>query len=258
MCVAPSLICARTIARATSGPRASLGPNLIPVVAYSFTPEGELRVTATLTLDELQAIVDEAHKNRVRVMAHDYGGQGLADSIVAGVDSIEHGQGLTQELANMMVQKGLFYDPTIVRYTLASIEASDREKTGGKYSIVPIFEKNVRMAIATRGLKVVFGTGVDGAMFTRMARRVVSSKRWSSTGMTPTRALQAATSLGAENIGWEDRVGAIEKGKFADLVAVSGDPLTDITGTRAGKVVMKGGRVFLNQMTAGVSSSSQQ
>ena len=75
--------------------------------------------------------------------------------------------------------------------------------------------------------------------------------------MTPTRALQAATSLGAENIGWEDRVGTIAKDKFADLVAVSGDPLTDITELQRVKFVMKGGRVFLNQMTAGVSSSSQ-
>jgi hypothetical protein len=135
-----------------------------PSGGYSFTPEGELQVTATLTLEELQAIVDEAHKNRLRVMVHTFGGQGLTDSIAAGVDTIEHAQGLTQELANMMVQKGIYYDPTIVRYTLASIETGDREKTGGKYSIVPIFEKNVRMAIATKGLKVVFGTGVDGAI----------------------------------------------------------------------------------------------
>jgi imidazolonepropionase-like amidohydrolase len=228
-----------------------------PSGGYSFTPEGELKVTATLTLEELQAIVDEAHKNRLRVMVHTFGGQGLTDSIRAGVDTIEHAQGLTQELANMMVQKGIYYDPTIVRYTLASIEASDREKTGGKYSIIPIFEKNVRMAIATKGLKVVFGTGVDGAMYPygSQGREFEALVKY---GMTPTRALQAATSLGAENMGWEDRVGAIEKGKFADLVAVSGDPLTDITELQRVKFVMKGGHVFLNQVTAGLSSSSQQ
>jgi imidazolonepropionase-like amidohydrolase len=229
---------------------------IYPSGGYSFTPEGVLQVTASLTLQELQAIVDEAHKNRVRVMAHDFGGQGLTDSIVAGVDTIEHGQGLTQELANMMVQKGLYYDPTIVRYTLASIEAADREKTGGKYSIVPIFEKNVRMAIATKGLKVVFGTGVDGAMYPygSQGREFEALVKY---GMTPTRALQAATSLGAENMGWEDRVGAIEKGKFADLVAVAGDPLTDITELQRVKFVMKGGQVFLNQIAVGTSSSSQ-
>jgi imidazolonepropionase-like amidohydrolase len=229
---------------------------IYPSGGYSFTPEGELKVTATLTLEELQAIVDEAHKNRSRVMAHDFGGQGLTDSIIAGVDTIEHGQGLTQELVNMMVQKGLYYDPTIVRYTLASIDAADREKTGGKYSIVPIFEKNVRMAIATKGLKVVLGTGVDGTMYPygSQGREFEALVKY---GMTPTRALQAATSLGAENMGWEDRVGTIEKGKFADLVAVSADPLTDITELQRVKFVMKGGRVFLNQLTAGTSSSSQ-
>lgn len=229
---------------------------IYPSGAYSFTPAGELTVAATLTLDELQAIVDEAHQNRLRVMAHTFGGQGLKDAITAGVDTIEHGQGLTQELANMMVQKGLYYDPSIIRYTLASIEAADREKTGGKYSIISIFEKNVRMAIATKGLKVILGTGVDGAMYPygSQGREFEALVKY---GMTPTRALQAATSLGAENMGWEDRVGAVEKGKFADLVAVSGDPLTDITELQRVKFVMKGGQVFLNQMTAGTSIPSQ-
>ena len=228
-----------------------------PTGAYSFTPDGELKVAATLTLEELQAIVDEAHKNHVRVMAHDYGGDGLRDSIIAGVDTIEHGQGLTQELANMMVQKGLFYDPTIVRYTLASIDASDRQKTGGKYSIIPIFEKNVRAAIATKGLKVVFGTGVDGEFYPygSQGREFEALVKY---GMTPVRALQAATSLGAENMGWEDRVGAIEKGKFADIVAVSGDPLQDITELQRVKFVMKGGKVLKNQITVGGMSTSRQ
>ena len=228
-----------------------------PTGAYSFTPEGELKVQATLTLEELQAIVDEAHKNHVKVMAHDYGGDGLRDSIIAGVDTIEHGQGLTQELANMMVQKGLFYDPTIVRYTLASIEASDRQKTGGKYSIIPIFEKNVRAAIATKGLKVVFGTGVDGTFYPygSQGREFEALVKY---GMTPTRAIQAATSLGAENMGWEDRVGVVEKGKFADLVAVSGDPLQDITELQRVKFVMKGGKVLKNQITVAGTSTSRQ
>ncbi len=228
---------------------------IYPTGGYSFTPEGELQFApGSLTLEELQALVDEAHANKVRVMAHAFGGDGLKNSILAGVDTIEHGQGLTQELVNMMVQNGLYYDPTIVRYTLASIDAGDKEKTGGKYSIVPIFEKNVRMAIATKGLKVVFGTGVDGTMYPygSQGREFEALVKY---GMTPARALQAATSLGAENMGWEDRVGTIDKGKFADLVAVSGDPLTDITELQRVKFVMKGGHVFLNQMTAGAMSS---
>ena len=76
--------------------------------------------------------------------------------------------------------------------------------------------------------------------------------------MTPVRALQAATSLGAENMGWEDRVGAIEKGKFADIVAVSGDPLQDITELQRVKFVMKGGKVLKNQITVPGTSTSRQ
>jgi imidazolonepropionase-like amidohydrolase len=77
-------------------------------------------------------------------------------------------------------------------------------------------------------------------------------------GMTPTRAIQAATSLGAENIGWEDRVGVVEKGKFADLVAVSGDPLQDITELQRVKFVMKGGKMLKNQITVAGTSTSRQ
>jgi imidazolonepropionase-like amidohydrolase len=230
---------------------------IYPTSGYTFTPEGEIQFTpGGFTLEELQAIVEEAHAHKVRVMAHAYGGDGLKNSIIAGVDTIEHGQGLSQELVDMMVQKGLYYNPTIVRYTLASIDANDRSKTGGKYSIVPIFEKNVRMAIATKGLKVVFGTGVDGGAYPygSQGREFVALTKY---GMTPTRALQAATSLAAENLGWEDRVGSIEKGKFADLVAVSGDPLSDITELQRIKFVMKGGYVVKNQMSAARLSSSR-
>jgi imidazolonepropionase-like amidohydrolase len=226
---------------------------IFPSGNYSFSPTGELNVSASFTLEELQAIVDESHKNHLRVMAHAYGGQGLADSIAAGVDTIEHGQGLTQELCNMMAQKGLFYDPTIVRYTLASIDEADRKRTDGKYSIVPIFEKNVRSAIATPGLKVVFGTGVDGANYPygSQARDFIALVKY---GMSPTRALQAATWLGAQNIGWEDRIGAIEKGKFADIVAVTKDALADMGVLQRMQFVMKGGKVYKNEITPGKST----
>lgn len=229
---------------------------IFPSGGYSFTASGEVQVETNFALEEQQAMVDEAHKNHVRVMAHVYGGQGLHDAIVAGVDTIEHGQMLTAELVGMMVKKGLFYDPTILRYTLPSIEASDRKKTGGKYSIVPLFEKNVRMAIATNGLKVVFGTGVDGSPY-EYGSQGREFEALVKHGMTPVRALQAATSLGAENLGWEDRIGAVEKGTFADLVAVSGDPLQDITELQRVKFVMKGGRVFRNELTPSASRQAR-
>ena len=105
---------------------------------------------------------------------------------------------------------------------------------------------------------MVFDTGVDGTFYPygSQGREFEALVKY---GMTPARAIQAATSLGAENLGWEDRVGAIEKGKFADIVAVSGDPLQDITELQRVKFVMKGGKVLKNQITvAGMSTSRQQ
>ena len=231
---------------------------IYPGGSYSFAPDGQLQFApGNLTLEELQVIVEEANANNMRVMAHAFGGEGLENAIKAGVHSIEHGQGLTQELANMMVQKGLYYDPTTVRYTLASIVATDKARTDGKYSIVPIFEENLRMAIKTPGLKITAGTGVDGAMYPygSQGREFEALVRY---GMTPVRALQAGTSVAAESLGWEDRVGSIEKGKFADLVAVSGDPLADITELQRVKFVMKGGKVFMNQIAAAGMSTSRE
>ena len=207
----------------------------------------------SLTLEELQALVDEANKNKVRIMAHTLGGDGLRDAIAAGVHSIEHSQGLTQELATMMAQKGLYYNPTIIRYTLTNILEADKKKFNG-HSIVPIFEKAIRMAIATPNLKIPLGTGVDGHWYPygSQGREFEALVHY---GMTPLRALQAGTSLAAEAMGWEDRVGSIEKGKFADVVAVTGDPLKDITELQRVKFVMKGGKVFVNQAAASMPTS---
>jgi imidazolonepropionase-like amidohydrolase len=220
---------------------------LFPSGGYSFSPTGDLLVEAKYTLPELQAMVDEAHSLHHKVAAHAYGGNGLRDSIIAGVDSVEHGQGLTQELVNMMVAKGIYYDPTGIRYTLPQIVETDRKNTGGKYGIVPIFEKNARMAFATSGLKVVFGSGVDGEPYDYGTQG--RDFEWLvKHGMTPARAIQSATTVGAEMLGWQDQIGSIEKGKYADLVAVSGDPLQDITELQRVKFVMKGGKIMRNDL----------
>jgi imidazolonepropionase-like amidohydrolase len=224
---------------------------------YSFSPDGQVTYgPASLTLEELQALVDEANKNKVRVMAHTLGGDGLRFAIEAGVHSIEHAQGLTQELATMMAQKGLYYNPTIIRYTLTNILEGDKKKFGG-HSIVPIFEKNIRMAIATPNLKIPLGTGVDGHWYPygSQGREFEALVHF---GMAPVRALQAGTSVAAEAMGWEDRVGSIEKGKLADIVAVTGDPLKDITELQRVKFVMKGGKVFVSQIGGGTMMTSSR
>jgi imidazolonepropionase-like amidohydrolase len=227
---------------------------IFPTGAYSFGFDGELFVDPTFTLPELQAIVDEAHRHRRKVAAHAYGGQGLRDSIIAGVDSIEHGQGLDDSEVAMMVQKGIYFDVTGFRYTMPEIVENDKRNTGGKYSIIPIFEKNFKNALA-KGVKIAWGSGVDGTAGDPRSSgplnhgtQAVEFAWLVNHGMTPAAALQAATIVDAQMMGWDDQIGSIEKGKYADLVAVSGDPLKDITETERIKFVMKGGKVIKNEL----------
>jgi imidazolonepropionase-like amidohydrolase len=220
---------------------------VFPVGGYSFKPNGDIFFDPTFTLDELKAIVDEAHRHNHRVAAHAYGGEGLRNAILAGVDTIEHGQGLDESMVEMMVQKGIYYDPTGVRYSLPSIEEADHRNTGGKYSIVPIFEKNARAAFAHKGLKVMFGSGVDGEAYAHGTQGL--DFEWLvKHGMTPAAALQSATLVDSQVLGWQDRIGSIEKGKYADIIAVLGDPLQDITEMQRVKFVMKGGKVIKNDL----------
>ena len=227
---------------------------IFPTGAYSFSPDGELFVEPTFTLLELQAIVDEAHRHHRGVAAHAYGGEGLQNSIIAGVDSIEHGQGLDDEMATMMVKKGLYFDVTGYRYTMPEIAESDRKSTGGKYSIIPIYEKNFRNALS-RGVKITVGSGVDGTAGDPRSSgplnhgtQAVEFAWLVNHGMTPAAVIQAGTMVDAEMLGWQDRIGSIEKGKYADIIAVSGDPLKDITELERMKFVMKGGKVVRNDL----------
>ena len=227
---------------------------VFPTGAYSFNLAGQLYVEPTFTLAELQAIVDEAHRHHHGVAAHAYGGEGLRNSILAGVDSIEHGQGLDDEMATMMVQKGIYFDVTGYRYTMPEIAESDRQNTGGKYSIIPIYEKNFRNALS-RGVKITVGSGVDGTAGDPRSsgplnhgRQAVEFAWLVNHGMTPVAAIQAGTMVDAEMLGWQDQIGSLEKGKYADIVAVSGDPLKDITELQRMKFVMKGGKVVRNDL----------
>ena len=119
-----------------------------------------------------------------------------------------------------------------------------------KYRMIPIFEKAVTIAAATKGMKIMVGSGVDGSTLPAWHAGARDSWRWSSRPhMTPAAAIQAATVNNAEVLGMAEQVGSLQKGKFADLVAVSGDPLADITELTRVKFVMKGGKVIRNELT---------
>jgi imidazolonepropionase-like amidohydrolase len=223
---------------------------LYPAGAYSFTPTGEAKYVVTYPLPVLQAIIDEAHRLGKKTGCHVYGGEGQKNSIVAGCDTIEHAFGLDQEQANMIVAKGLYYDPTLQRYIEPYMDDNDAKNTGGKYRMIPIFEHAVQLANATKGMKIMFGSGADGSTYVHGTQALDFEALVKYGGLTPVRAIQAATTVNAEALGWQDQIGSIDKGKYADLIAVSGDPLADITELQRVKFVMKGGKIIKNEIAS--------
>ena len=219
---------------------------LFPAGAYSFSPAGKDQYVVTYPLPVLQALIDETHKLGKKAGCHVYGGEGQKNAIVAGCDTIEHGFGLNQEQIDMMAAKGLYYDPTLVRYTEPYMDDVDEKATGGKFRMIPIFEKAVTMAAATKGIQVMVGSGVDGATFAHGTQALEFEALVRHGGLTPVRALQSGTMINAKALGWQDQIGSVDKGKYADLVAVSGDPTADITELQRVNFVMKGGKIIRN------------
>jgi imidazolonepropionase-like amidohydrolase len=222
---------------------------LFPTGAYSFTATGVAEYQVTYPMPVLQALIDETHRLGKKAACHVYGGEGQKNAIIAGCDTIEHAFDLNQEQADMIVKKGLYYDPTFVRYLEPYMDDNDAKNTGGKYRMIPIFEKAVTMAAATQGLKLMMGSGADGSTYAHGTQALDFEALVKRAGMTPARAIQAGTTINAEVLGWQSDIGSIDRGKFADLIAVSGDPLSDITELQRVRFVMKGGKVIRNDMS---------
>ncbi len=221
---------------------------LFPTGAYSFTPTGVAQYQLTYPMPVLQALIDETHRLGKKAACHVYGGEGQKNAIIAGCDTIEHAFGLDQEQADMMVRKGLYYDPTFVRYLEPYMDDNDAKNTGGKYRMIPIFEKAVTMAAATKGMKIMLGSGADGSTYAHGTQALDFEALVKRSGISPTRAIQAATTINAEVLGWQDQIGSIDQGKYADLIAVAGNPLADITELQRVKFVMKGGKVIRHDL----------
>jgi imidazolonepropionase-like amidohydrolase len=228
---------------------------LYPTGAYSFTAAGEAQYVVMYPLPVLQALIDEAHRLGRKTACHSFGGDGLEYTIAAGCDTVEHGYGLTQAQLDTMVKKGLFFDPTLVRYTEPYMDDNDAKNTAGRYRMIPIFDKAVELAVATRGLRIMIGSGVDGSTFAHGTQALEFEALVKRSGMTPARAIQAGTIVNAEALGWQGQIGSITQGKFADLVAVSGDPLADISELRRIRFVMKGGKVIRNDLEQSTARS---
>ncbi len=216
---------------------------LFPAGNYSFAADGTPQYAVTYPLPVLQAIIGEAHRLERKTACHAFGGEGLKNAIVAGCDTIEHGYGLDQPQLDMMAAKRLFYDPTLVRYTEPYMDDVDARNTNGRFRMIPIFERAVRLAAATPGIKVMVGSGVDGSTFAHGTQALELVAMVKQTGFAPARALQSATVINAEAMGWANRVGVIESEAYADIIAVAGDPLADITEMQRVRFVMKGGQI---------------
>ncbi len=196
------------------------------------------------TLEEMQAIVDESHTHGRKVAAHAHGTEGIKRAILAGVDSIEHASFLDREAVQMGIDRGTFFALDIynTEYTLEQGAANGvPEENINKEREVGTRQRQSFTLAVEMGAKVVFATdagvyphGDNGKQFARAVRF----------GMTPAQALMSATSLSAQLLGWEDRVGAIEPGLYADIIAVDGNPLEDITEMEDVDFVMKGGVVY--------------
>ena len=210
----------------------------------------------SLTLEETEAIVDEAHRMGLKVACHAYGGEGLRNCIQAGVDATQHATDIDDVSLNLLVQKKL---PLVVTLDdLFSLDASDLKATGGKTSRLRMAEKSFKRMLAA-GVPLPFGSGVTSAEIPhgKQGDQFAWLVKW---GMTPAQALNSAFTVAANylNYGWSDRVGTVEKGKFADLIAVAGNPLADVTEMERVKFVMKGGMVVRNDLSPrGTSSNSR-
>jgi imidazolonepropionase-like amidohydrolase len=208
---------------------------------FHFAADGKVVVPPTFTAEEVNAIVDEAHKKGRKVSCHAFGGEGLRNCLNAGVDSLEHGVDLEDADIKLMVQKGIYLVPTLYHYQLD--RDHDMKRHGG-HSVAEVSERSFSRAVA-QGVKVAFGSGVGPFPHGSQAKEFEYMVKF---GMTPVQAIRAATIDAATLMGWNDRIGSVEPGKFADLVAVEGDPTRDITELERVKFVMKGGHVFKNEL----------
>jgi len=202
--------------------------------------QGHLVSQPTLTVEELRAIVDEAHGWGKKVACHAYNGEGLQRGLDGGCDSIEHGLDITDAQIAQMARQGTWYCPTLgVYYTdWAPAETLEGQRDRARANL---HEGSFRKALKAN-LKIVFGTDIGGIPW---QEPIAEEFKWMvKFGMTPAAAIQAATSRPAEMLGSKGELGVVVEGAYADIVAVGGDPLKDIGELEKVKFVMKDGAVF--------------
>ncbi|HUE53519.1 MAG TPA: amidohydrolase family protein [Terriglobales bacterium] len=224
------------------------GADLIKVCATGgVLSKGDDPQASQYTLEEMKAIVADAHRLGRKVAAHAHGAQGILWASEAGVDSIEHGSYIDDAGIAEMKKNGTYLVPTLYLGDWF-LENAEKNRVPDfllfkAKAVVPAARKNIAHAFAS-GVKVAFGTdaavyphGLNAHEFAVMVKL----------GLTPLQSIQAATINAADLLGWSDKIGTVEPGRWADIIAVDGDPLQDVTTLERVEFVMKGGEVVKNQ-----------
>ena len=209
-----------------------------------FLKNGALHSWVNFTDEEMKAMVDEAHRLGRRVAAHAMGWEGIDASLRMGVDSIEHGYGLDEGLMDRMVKQGTYWCPTIY---VGVYVAEGRAATGAPiWLTMRDLEAKAFPLAVRRGVKIAYGTDAGGYAWTEnQAKELTYMVRY---GMTPMQAIQSATIVAADLLERAGDFGVIEPGKYADIIAVAGDPLKNVAELEQVRFVMKGGEVYRNDM----------
>ena len=224
------------------------GADLIKICATGgVLSKGDDPQASQYTLEEMKAIVADAHRLGRKVAAHAHGAQGIQWATEAGVDSIEHGSYIDDAGIAAMKQHGTYLVPTVYLQTwiLENFKQAGLPPMyeGKMRDVIAVARKNLTRAFAS-GVKVAFGT--DAAVYPH-GLNAHEFNEYVHMGMTPLQAIQTATVNAADLLGWSDRIGTLEAGKFADIVAVSSDPTKDVTTLEHPVFVMKGGVVYRNE-----------
>jgi imidazolonepropionase-like amidohydrolase len=222
----------------------SFGVNWIKIYANTgglrLTADGYVDSPPNWTKEEIAAVVSEAHAHGVRVAAHATSDTGTRIAVEAGVDSIEHGDSIRPETARQMAAKGIFMCPTL---TVSAYVAEPRARAG-----VPIWAQMPKVLAKSfdncrkAGVKIVFGTDAGGFPWTEL-NQAQEFEHEVRLGMSPIEAIRSATTVAADLLGWSGKTGVVEKDAWADLVAVKGDPLQDVSVLSRIDWVMKAGEV---------------
>jgi len=223
------------------------GADIIKVCATGgVLSKGDNPEHSQYTLEEMKAIVADAHRLGRKVAAHAHGAEGIRWASMAGVDSIEHGSYIDDAGIAELKKNGTYLVPTLFLGEWFLENAESRHvppyAIAKAKTVLPIARKNLQHAFAS-GVKVALGT--DAAVYPH-GMNAGEFATYVKLGMTPIQSIQTGTINAADLLGWSDKVGAVEPGKWADIIAVDGDPTKDITTLQHVKFVMKGGVVYKN------------